>query len=289
MQQTRALLTTQRLRISVLGCGWSGMPLTTHLVEQGFQVAGSTTTTEKAEDIRSLGAKPLVWSVTDQWGMTPERKSFLAVDVLVVTLPPPKKAGCEHYARDVHRSVASAAREVGTRHVIVFSSTSVYPDEPAEYTEEDAQRITSRHTGIAMKDLEDVYREAGLKQLTILRFGGLFGPGRQPGRFVLRSGEVKNPGQVVNMTHLEDVIGAVCFVIGRTAGDEVYNIVSPKHPFRGDFYREALRNLGVSDRVRIPRFDAEKENLRKVLSDHICRHGYVFKEPDPIEALKKVK
>lgn len=287
--KTEALSTMHRLQVSILGCGWSGLPIARSFVQQGMQVQGSTTTPEKAEDLRAAGVTPLVWEVSDEWEWTAEHRSFFDVDLLVVTLPPPKKAGCDGYARAVHRTIADAAQEAGTRHLILFSSTSVYPDVPAAYTEEDAQRLISRHTGIAMKDIEDVYLEAELPRLTILRFGGLFGPGRQPGKFVLRTGEVRDPGQVVNMTHLDDIIGAVHFVSKQEAAKEIYNVVSPDHPLRGDFYRESLKQLGAEDRVRIPRFHAEEKKLRKVLSDRILSHGYVFKSPDPIAALREMR
>ncbi len=287
--KTKALLTTHRSQISILGCGWSGLPLAQSLVQQGYEVIGSTTTPEKVAVIEAIGARSLVWAVSDHWEMTAAQRAFFDADVLVVTLPPPKKAGCDGYARDVHAAIAAAAKETGTRHTILFSSTSVYPDEPAQYTEGEAQRLISRHTGIAMKDLEDVYLDAELAQLTILRLGGLFGPGREPGDFVIRAGEVRDPAQVVNMTHLDDIIGAVHFAMKRDAGNEVYNVVAPEHPFRGDFYRQALINLNAAHRVSIPRFDAEEQHQRKVLSHRICAHGYEFKHPDPLEVLQQMR
>ena len=34
-------------QISILGCGWLGLPLAKSLLEKGFSVKGSTTTSEK--------------------------------------------------------------------------------------------------------------------------------------------------------------------------------------------------------------------------------------------------
>lgn len=38
-------------KISVLGCGWLGLPLSKKLIESGFVVKGSTTSSEKLSQL----------------------------------------------------------------------------------------------------------------------------------------------------------------------------------------------------------------------------------------------
>jgi 3-hydroxyisobutyrate dehydrogenase-like beta-hydroxyacid dehydrogenase len=45
-------------QISILGCGWLGMPLAKSLLEKGFSVKGSTTSFEKISAIESNGIQP---------------------------------------------------------------------------------------------------------------------------------------------------------------------------------------------------------------------------------------
>ena len=45
-------------QISILGCGWLGMPLAKSLLEKGFSVKGSTTSLEKISAIQSNGIQP---------------------------------------------------------------------------------------------------------------------------------------------------------------------------------------------------------------------------------------
>ena len=40
--------------ISILGCGWLGKPLVIKLIEEGFTVKGSTTTTRKFDEFKNL-------------------------------------------------------------------------------------------------------------------------------------------------------------------------------------------------------------------------------------------
>ena len=37
------------MKISIIGLGWLGLPLADHLIEQGYQVLGSTTSKEKSD------------------------------------------------------------------------------------------------------------------------------------------------------------------------------------------------------------------------------------------------
>ena len=42
-------------QISILGCGWLGLPLAKSLLEKGFSVKGSTTSLEKISVIENSG------------------------------------------------------------------------------------------------------------------------------------------------------------------------------------------------------------------------------------------
>ena len=44
--------------ISLLGCGWLGIPLASSLVKKGFAVKGSTTSSDKLEILKSEGVIP---------------------------------------------------------------------------------------------------------------------------------------------------------------------------------------------------------------------------------------
>ena len=42
-------------KISILGCGWLGLPLAKALIENGFSVKGSTTSTDKLTALENAG------------------------------------------------------------------------------------------------------------------------------------------------------------------------------------------------------------------------------------------
>ncbi|WP_321539617.1 NAD(P)-binding domain-containing protein [Flavobacterium piscinae] len=45
-------------QISILGCGWLGMPLAKHLLQKGYSIKGSTTTETKLELLQNEGITP---------------------------------------------------------------------------------------------------------------------------------------------------------------------------------------------------------------------------------------
>ena len=48
------------IQISILGCGWLGLPLAKALLEKGFSVKGSTTSVQKLPLLKNIGAAPFL-------------------------------------------------------------------------------------------------------------------------------------------------------------------------------------------------------------------------------------
>lgn len=264
----------QNYKISVLGCGWSGLPLAAHLAQQGYTVKGSTTRMAKLTELAFEGILPFV--ITTGLKLEGERiNDFFHTDLLVVTLPPPKMAGIPDFHLHAHRAIARMVEQKGIKRVILFSSTSVYPDQGGLVIEDDAQRLLSPHSGVAMLDIENCYAQNEGFETTVLRFGGLTGPGRHPGRFVSGKEMIKNSENAVNMTHLDDIIGACRFIIENKSLSGPFNVCSPTKLTRGEFYTKALQSLGN----QVPPLDRKGDNGKIVSADKLIRAGYNFAHP----------
>ena len=50
-------------KISLLGCGWLGLPLAKSLLEKGFLVNGSTTSEDKISILKREGIRPFLISL----------------------------------------------------------------------------------------------------------------------------------------------------------------------------------------------------------------------------------
>ena len=52
------LETVKNNKISILGCGWLGLPLAKSLVDNGYKIKGSTTTQDKYQKLVEDGVTP---------------------------------------------------------------------------------------------------------------------------------------------------------------------------------------------------------------------------------------
>ncbi len=268
-------------KVSVLGCGWSGLPLASQLVSLGYTVKGSTTHISRVVELAMEGVVPYIV----QTGLTIEgarAKEFFTTDALVVTLPPPRMNGIPDFHLKSHRAIARMAQECGVRKIILFNSTSVYPNANSVVSEEHAMSIASPHSGVAVLDIEKCYRGDHMPEVIVLRFGGLMGPKRHPGRF-LRGRQVLSDSEApVNMTHLDDVVGSTLFALGGGLPAGAYNVCSPQHPSRGEFYTAAMKAAGEA----APEPDGKASNWKEVSAQKIINAGYTFVHQSPLTWLK---
>lgn len=276
--------------VSILGCGWLGHPLGTHLVERGFHVRGSTTTPEKVEELRRDGIDPAVL-VLDPTLSGDAPASFFRSSVLVLNVPPPR--GTDD-VRDVHRRQVAAVRDAATdgqvEWVLFASSTGVYPNVERTVTEDDvppgrpdALSGPRRSTGEALLDVEALLLETSGFDTTIVRLGGLYGPNRNPGRFLAGRTGVGRPEAPVNLLHRDDGVGIFTTLIEQGVRGEVFNACADEHPSRRTFYTRAAEALGLEP----PTFDeADTRSGKRVSNQKLkTRSGYQFRHPDPLADL----
>ena len=99
--------------ISILGCGWLGLPLARQLVQQGHQIKGSTTSQQKMKVMKNIGIIPYLIKLTEE---EPQWVDFLQTDVLVIAIPLKEIKPFEHLIKNLPSKVK----------VIYTSSTAVY-------------------------------------------------------------------------------------------------------------------------------------------------------------------
>ena len=154
--------------ISILGCGWLGMPLGERLVNSGYHVKGSTTREEKMPAIIAAGMEPYII------GLSPESEgdieSFLDTDILFINIPPGKGDGLPGFYLRQMQALLERVVQSRVRKVILISATSVYPQNNCEVTEDDAVRIESPFMDTPWLDVEDLFTKQATLKTTILRF-----------------------------------------------------------------------------------------------------------------------
>lgn len=258
-------------KIAILGCGWFGFAFAKKLVSLGYEVNGSTTTPEKlallAEDkIQSF----LVNFTSDQVIVDLE---FFNADVLFICIPP-KRSSAEVY--DYVQKIASILEAAKDRvsKIVLISSTSVYGDENKTVNEL-TETNPDTESGKVIVEAENILKAKHPEDFTIIRFGGLIGPNRNPGRFFAGKTDVPNGLAPVNLIHQTDAVNIAVDIIEKQAFGRIYNACSPMHPTRKDFYTAAADKAGLV----APEFIPEKNAWKVIESVNVPKHlNYNFLE-----------
>jgi len=79
-------------QISILGCGWLGLPLAKALLENGFLVKGSTTSVGKLSVLKNLGIQAFQIELSET-KIQGEVDSFLENSKILIIDVPPKLRG----------------------------------------------------------------------------------------------------------------------------------------------------------------------------------------------------
>jgi nucleoside-diphosphate-sugar epimerase len=219
------------MKIVVIGCGWLGLPLASRLVEEGNIVIGTTTTISKVESLKAAGIDGYCFK--DQ--LSEELKlTWQDCDWAIITIPPSKNLNYVSILKDILNALPSTCRLVYTSSIGVYKNVNASLDETAELDEEHV-----------VTQAENLFRNDAQHQSTILRLGGLIGDNRNPVIYLAGRTELPSASSPVNLIHLEDVIEAILIVLKEHVLGEIYNVVSPEHPTRKEFYTRLASDRGL--------------------------------------------
>ena len=238
-------------RVGILGAGWLGFALTQRLLLDGVQVHAASTSLDKREEVRS--ATNARCFVVDLPEIVP-KSFFVGLTHLVITIPPGgRKLGAA--ATEIYSDRLSALFPILQDHedlkIIFCSSTGVYGSTLGSVNEETPVNPDT-HSGRAVVAAEALL-EVRIDQLTILRFGGLFGPGRHPGHFFGgKNFPLAQADAPVNLISQADAVSAIIHVINEPRARGVYNVCAAAHPSKGAFYGAAAGAVGLGIAAILP-------------------------------------
>jgi nucleoside-diphosphate-sugar epimerase len=235
MMSTNAPGNLSGKRLVVFGAGYVGGELAKQAVEAGARVTALTRNEEKARAFSAEGIEAVVADLaSDAWhGRIAGGADF------VVNCVSGGGAGIDGYRRSYlggMKSVAAWLATTGGAGAAVYtSSTSVYPQDGGVRVDEtaavDCEGERPRVLVEAEESLLGLPKSTGRR--TVLRLGGIYGPGRHHLLEQVRSGEVAGRGDHhLNLIHRDDICGAIWSALmaddgGREAGaadGEIFNV-----------------------------------------------------------------
>jgi nucleoside-diphosphate-sugar epimerase len=259
--------------ITIIGCGWLGLPLAESLVSKGYKVNGTTTTPAKLEGIRAIGGAPFILDLSERTDPSYTEACF-NVDLIICAVPPSASKNQDfHHDQQIEQLTKSLEKSVK---VIYVSSTSIYPKHAGEFTE--SSTINEKTTGnmLLLNAEKAVFQHS--ESNVVLRLGGLLGYNRIAGKYFAgktASGRL----QPVNYIHRDDVIGFIHKLINQKQVSGVFNLVTPKDATREEVYAANSEKHGFQ--ICTWQDDGVQ---RKIISESVgIDLNYDFKYPDPLQ------
>ncbi len=212
-----------------------------------------------------------------------ERIAAEHFDTVVITLSPDGR-GPEAYRASYYDTSAAllgawhnAARPPAR--IIFISSTSVYGQVDAEVVDEFSPTTPSADTAKILCETEALFFESPLPT-TVLRFSGIYGPGRD---YLLRQVRAGKGGSddYTNRIHVDDCCGVICYLLQARGPLEPVYLASDKRPVKSrDIRRWLALQLGMNPNVLIESPSAGRGGNKRCCGKLLDAAGYTFIYPD---------
>jgi nucleoside-diphosphate-sugar epimerase len=259
-------------QISILGCGWLGLPLAKALLENGFSVKGSTTSNDKISVLKNSGIQPYLIALSED-KPTGNLADFLENSkILIIDVPPKLRGSATDPSTALRKTFVEKIKNVipfieksSIENVLFISSTSVYGEDNLVVTEE-TEPNPDTESGKQLVQVEQLLQSNSNFKTTVLRFGGLIGEDRHPIKFLAGKTNLDNPNAPINLIHQEDCIGIILEILRQAQNDKLewngtFNAVTPFHPSRKEYYTQKALNLNLD----LPEFNAENSSFGKTI------------------------
>lgn len=267
-------------KVSIIGLGWIGLPLAHYLKPRGIEVVGSTTSSDKLSRIQSEGIPAIQFELIP----FPHGKGFQVLfkaDILVVNIPPRSRTQGSDFYLEQLKFLRSMIDQSAIKKVIFVSSTGIYPEisREDEYTEDFPFSPENCGNQTLLKAEQMIEKDRDF-DLTIVRFGGLMGGDRIPGKYFAGKENVAGHTRV-NFIHRNDAVGILAWIIEKDLWNEIYNGVAPIHSLRKDIYERNHQDLGFDLPASYQQANPAEDRL--ILGKKILETGFHFEFSDPLD------
>jgi len=223
----------------ILGCGYLGRRVARAWLDQGQRVLAVSRRQDRCRELRALGIEPVLWDVTQ-----PGPDPLPQADTVLYAIGLDRSSG--HTMREVYvQGLASVLEWLPVpERFLYISSTSVYGQCDGSWVDESSPTEPQEESGCIALEAEAVLR-ARLPNAVILRFAGIYGPGRMLRQQAIEAGQpIRGSGdRWLNLIHVDDGARAILCAEQYARPGAVYN-VSDGHPVtRRDFFSHLAATL----------------------------------------------
>lgn len=275
----------EKKRISILGCGWLGLKLAKRLLQRDitYEIKGSTTSFQKLDRFESLGIAGYLFDLNPGFSIDHSvLESFFDTDLLIVSIPPRLSQNEPGFYPQQIEAIIEAVKQSPVKEIIYISSTGIYPDLNRIVTEEDVilpEQSASPDMVIAENLLTSLRPD---KTVSILRFGGLIGYERIPGKYVKGQKDMTTGSIPVNYIHPDDAAEIIIMMTEGNVYNETFNIVAPLHPTRREIYESTCSQFGWEAPTFLqPNINPAYKIISGTKFSEFYQYEFIF--PDPLQ------
>ena len=264
-------------KILIVGCGYVGNQLAVELMARGHAVTGlrrnANAVANRAASISADLTQPESLAVLDS-----------DFDFVYFTVAPDRSDDASYSATYVDGlfNLIDVLSRIGGEpsRLFVVSSTAVYAQSNGEWVDEQSDTEPIRFSGQRMLQLEALAFGAPIEH-TVVRFGGIYGPGRT--RFIeqVRNGEASMPRETVytNRIHRDDCAGVLAHLMEVPEPRPLYIGVDQDPADKREVLTWLAKKLGAP-KPKPAEEAAVTTNNKRCSSRRIVESGYKFKYPD---------
>lgn len=266
-------------KILIAGCGGIGCELGSTLTAQGHTVYGLRRTTDNIPDEITPIQADLSAPLTD----LPDN-----IDYVIYSASAGKHKDLAYYQAYVSgvRHTLEALTAQNIKRFFFISSTSVFGQNEGEVVTEESPTSDSNFSTRRLLEGETLVTESPIAS-TIIRFGGIYGPGRNHLIDLVRDGKAHcMEGVYSNRIHSSDCVGMLAHLISlneQTPGqlEALYIGVDNQPTLSCEVYEWLAEQLNVAEIEHIePTENSRLMRSNKRLSNQKVRQsGYEFKYP----------
>ena len=241
----------------IFGCGYIGLALAKECVDLGWSVIALTRNPESARNAEEVGAHTILGNLQDDhwWSKIPTEVDHV---VNCVGASSPTVEGYQESYLQGMQSIIQWIKHRGypVRSLVFTSSSSVYPQTDGSLVNEKSDTSKASARGQILLSAERLCLEVSEPAVAckgVIRFSGLYGPGRHLLIDKIERGEpmTGSPNRILNLLHRDDAVSSILALLQRasvfTGG--IFNASDGQHATRGEIARWVAQRLKVPEPV----------------------------------------
>jgi nucleoside-diphosphate-sugar epimerase len=248
----------------IIGCGYLGQRVGRLLSASGERVFGTIRSEAGAATIAELGIEPIladVLNLDSLRGLPAAERVFYCVGFDRSTGLPMRSVYVDGLSNVLDCPLFGVSR------IVYASSTGVYGQALGEWVDEATPAAPRNESGRICLEAEErlmdwAKRGNARDAAVVLRFVGLYGPGRVVRRTLIEEGHPipGDPDKLLNLIHIDDAASAAVAALAIDSLDPLYLVSDDRPVTRDEYYSLTASLLGApAPRFVIPNADSLEE------------------------------